>query len=93
MDFSIMSEKTYGFEDLALQLRATNSMLAALMTRDSDVKQRDVVLMLKDTGLPAAEIAKIVGTSTNTVQVTISQDKARKTAGKKKTLKLEDKSK
>lgn len=83
-----MSDENFGFGDIVCQMRAANSMLAKLIMANGAVKQRDMILALKATELPAAEIAMIVGTTTNTVQVTISQAKR---SPKKKRLKLEDK--
>lgn len=77
-----MSDAIDGFEAIVRQLRAANSMLAALMMSEGQKKQKEMIVLLKDSDLPAAEIARILGTTTNTVQVTISQSRRR---GKKVT--------
>lgn len=87
-----MDGKAYGFYDLVQQMRAVNTLLARLVTQKDGMKQKEVILMLKDTELPAGEIARIVGTTLNTVQVTISQAKNVNRPAKKKPKMLEDKS-
>lgn len=93
-----MAEKSYGFEDVVLQLRAANSMLAMLLMKEDGITQRQMITQLKESDLPASEIAKVLGTTTNTVQVTISQERAKrrvlpkKAKKAKKAKKLKDES-
>ena len=70
-----MAEKRAGFDELLVQLRAANAMLARLLSVEAEMKQGDLVLMLARAGAPAAEIAAILGTTLNTVQVTLSRNR------------------
>jgi DNA-directed RNA polymerase specialized sigma24 family protein len=63
------------YTELLGQMRATNAMLFDLMQKQFDVKQADAITRLAKAGVPNAEIALIVGTSLNTVQVTVSRGK------------------
>jgi DNA-directed RNA polymerase specialized sigma24 family protein len=70
-----VEEKKAGFDELLVQLRGTNVLLARLLTAQAEVKQGDLILLLAQARLPSAEIAKILGTTTNTVQVTLSRNR------------------
>jgi DNA-directed RNA polymerase specialized sigma24 family protein len=72
-----MSEKSAGFDELLVQLRAANALLARLLTTQLKLKQADLVLLLARAGVPSAEIARFLGTTTNTVQVTLSRNRKR----------------
>jgi DNA-directed RNA polymerase specialized sigma24 family protein len=74
-----VTEKRAGFEELIVQLRAANVLLARLVSVKTESRQGDLVLALARAGVPSAEIASILGTTANTVQVTLSRN--RKKAG------------
>jgi DNA-directed RNA polymerase specialized sigma24 family protein len=70
-----LTEKRAGFDELLVQLRATNALLARFLSFQAELKQGDVVLLLARAGVPSVEIAKILGTTPNTVQVTLSRSR------------------
>jgi len=72
-----MTEKLAGFDDVVVQLRAANAMLARLLSSQAALKQGDLVLLLARAGVPSVEIAKMLGTTANTVQVTLSRNRKR----------------
>ena len=73
------AERPAGFEELLVQLRMANAMLAASLLRQQDCTQRDIISLLATTGARSAEIAAVVGTTVNTVRVTLSRGRHRKT--------------
>jgi DNA-binding CsgD family transcriptional regulator len=75
---SMAGERAAGFDELLVQLRMTNALLAAMLQRQHDLSQRDVVALLASTGAAPAEIAAAVGTTVNTVRVTLSRAGIRK---------------
>ena len=68
-----MTEKRAGFDELLVQLRAASALLARLLSVQAELKQGDLILVLSRAGVPASEIASILGTTQNTVQVTLSR--------------------
>lgn len=77
-----MASSPTGFDELLVQLRMTNSLLVMNLQQDGGFTQKDLILMLARTDAPSGEIAKILGTTPNTVQVAISKDKASRRSGK-----------
>lgn len=73
------SDRRTGFDELLVQLRMTNALLAAMLQRQHELSQREVIALLADTGAPPTEIAAAVGTTVNTVRVTLSKSRSRKT--------------
>jgi len=69
--------KSAGFDELLVQLRGMNALLARLVSVQGEMKQGELVLMLGRAGVPALEIANILGTTLNTVQVTLSRSRKR----------------
>lgn len=70
-----MTNGNAGFDELLVQLRAGNSLLAALLQKQHDLNQGELIGILAQSNMPATEIAQIVGTTQNTVQVTLSRKK------------------
>ena len=66
------SERTAGFEELLVQLRMANALLAMTLQRQHELTQREIIGVLAGTNAPAAEIAAVLGTTVNTVRVTLS---------------------
>jgi DNA-directed RNA polymerase specialized sigma24 family protein len=64
-----------------VQMRMTNSLLCRLLQRSDEREKRptqaDLSLTMAATGAPAAEIARVLGTTANTVKVALSRDKRR----------------
>jgi DNA-binding NarL/FixJ family response regulator len=75
-------ERAAGFEELLVQMRMANALLCRLLQRqDQESKcptQTDLALMLAATGAPASEIARVLGTTANTIKVAVSRDKRRR---------------
>ena len=76
-----MVERRAGFDELLVQLRGANALLARLLSVRAEMKQGDLIAILARAGVPAAEIANIVGTTLNTVQVTLSRNRKRPDGG------------
>jgi DNA-directed RNA polymerase specialized sigma24 family protein len=55
------------------ELRRQTRLLAVLATKD--MKQKDQVLFLSDMGFKPKEVAELVGTTANTVSVTLARFK------------------
>ncbi len=72
-----MVEKRAGFDEVVIQLRAVNAQLAKLLSSQAAMKQGDLVLLLARAGVPSPEIARMLGTTANTVQVTLSRNRKR----------------
>lgn len=70
-----MLAKRGGLDDLVVQLRAGNALLARLVSIQGEVKQGELILVLARAGVPAVEIAAILGTTSNTVQVALSRNR------------------
>lgn len=70
-----MPERRAGFDELLVQLRAGNALLARLVSVQAELKQGDLIVLLSRAGVPSAEIASILGTTSNTVQVTLSRNR------------------
>lgn len=66
-------ERVVGFEDLENQLRVTNRLLVLLLQQAHGITQAQLVTEMGSTGAPPSEIAAILGTTVNTVQVTLSR--------------------
>ena len=60
--------------DLLNEQKKTNKLLAILVLRGIDSKTEQI-LLLSDAGFKPSEIADIVGTTPNTVSVTITKSK------------------
>jgi hypothetical protein len=72
------NERKAGFDELVVQLRLTNALLAAMLQRQHDLSQGELIALLGDAGTPPIEIAAAVGTTVNTVRVTLSKQRSRK---------------
>jgi len=77
------SERVVGFEDLRDQLRITNKLLVLLLQKThelakSQMTQSQLIVEIAAAGAPPSEIAMILDTTINTVQVTLSRDRHRK---------------
>lgn len=68
-------ERRAGFDELLVQMRITNAILAAMLQREHDLTQKEVITLLADAGTPPAEIAAALGTSVNTVRVSLSKNR------------------
>jgi DNA-directed RNA polymerase specialized sigma24 family protein len=73
-----MASGNAGFDELLVQLRGTNALLASLLQRTFDLKQSEVIGILAEASVGASEIAQILGTSQNTVQVSLSRARQRR---------------
>lgn len=78
-------ETTVGFEDLLVQLRLGNVLLIELLAHQADRKQADLITLMGRTGAPPAEIARLLGTTRNTVQVGLSRYRKKQRSGRKST--------
>jgi len=67
------TERVVGFEDLEIQLRVTNKLLVLLLQQTHGITQSELIAEMASAGTPASEIAAILGTTVNTVQVTLSR--------------------
>jgi len=80
-----MANGNAGFDEILLQLRATNALLAIALERQYALKQGELIAILRGAGISTGDIAQILGTTANTVQVTLSRHKkARKPAQPRK---------
>jgi DNA-directed RNA polymerase specialized sigma24 family protein len=70
-----VADKRVGFEELLVQLRASNALLAKLLSVQAELTQGDLILVLDRAGVPPAEIADILGTTSNTVNVSLSRSR------------------
>jgi DNA-binding MarR family transcriptional regulator len=68
--------ETIGFEDLLVQMKITNRLLAAQLR--SQMKQNDLIALLATTGASVREIADVVNTTPATVTTTLARLKLRK---------------
>jgi len=68
------------FEAINTGIRATNVLLVELLGRQFEMKQHEMIECLGRSGMSPREIAQLVDTSMNTVQVTLSR-KRKKTRG------------
>jgi DNA-binding CsgD family transcriptional regulator len=59
--------------ELLAEQQKTNKLLAVLVTRD--LSRTEQVLLLNNAGFKPSEIAGLIGTTPNTVSVTIAQNK------------------
>ena len=57
-------------EEIIAELRKITRLLTLLVTKDKT--QREQVVLLDSVGLPPREIAELIGTTANTVSVTLS---------------------
>ncbi len=73
-----MADANSEIDKLVDQARVTNVLLVEIMQKQFDLKQADLISRLAAAGTPKAEIAQILGTSINTVHVTLSRDKKKK---------------
>ena len=60
--------------EMVEQLRRIGNLLSLLITRDKT--QAEQIRLLNAAGYPTSEIATLLGTTRNTVSVTLSQQKA-----------------
>jgi DNA-directed RNA polymerase specialized sigma24 family protein len=70
-----MSEKVWE-QKLSMQLEKTNSYLKALLRVTLETSSRNTtekVTMLSSVGMAPSEIAEVLGTTSNTVSVTLSK--------------------
>ena len=58
-------QRSVGFEDLLMQMKITNKLLAAQLR--SQMKQAELIALLATTGATAKEIGDVVGTTPATV--------------------------
>lgn len=56
--------------------RKTNRLLSILVTKD--LPRSEQILVLKNSGFKPSEIAELIGTTANTVSVTLAKSKKRK---------------
>ena len=59
------------FDDIASELRRIGRLLTLLVTKD--LSQKDKIALLSTAGLQPKEIAELIGTTPNTVSVTLAQ--------------------
>jgi DNA-binding CsgD family transcriptional regulator len=59
------------FDDIASELRKIGRLLTLLATKD--LSQKDKIALLSTAGLQPKEIADLIGTTPNTVSVTLVQ--------------------
>ena len=78
-------ETAIGFQDLLVQLRIGNVLLTELLADQADRKQADLIVLMGRTGAPPAEIARLLGTTRNTVQVTLSRHRKKQRGGTQST--------
>lgn len=78
-------QTTVDFEDLLVQLRIGNVLLTELLAHHADRNQADFIVLMGRTGAPPAEIARLLGTTRNTVQVALSRHKKRQRGGRQST--------
>ena len=71
-------ERAMGFEDLVVQMRITNALLVRLLEKDHEVTQSQIAVEMSATGASAQEIARILGTTANTIQVALSRGRRRR---------------
>lgn len=79
---NMQNDRGAGLDDLVVQMRMTNAILAAMLQRQHDLSQKDVIALLADARTPAVEIAAALGTSVNTVRVSLSKSRKRTANGK-----------
>ena len=63
-------------DELIVEIKKLNKLLILLLTKD--LTQNDKILFLNDSGYTPKEISKLIGTTSNTVSVTINKLKKRK---------------
>jgi DNA-binding CsgD family transcriptional regulator len=73
-----MPTANVGFEELLVQQRITNLLLAQQLQRTHDLTQAELAVLMGDAGASSVEIALILGTTQNTVQVTLSRARKQK---------------
>lgn len=66
-------EEVAGFDEVLDQLRIQNRLAIMQILRTPGITQTDVIGALASTGAPAKEIARLLGTTTGTVQVAMSR--------------------
>ena len=71
----MVPDKRAGFDELLVQLRAANALLAKLLLIQAELTQGDLILVLARAGISSAEIADILGTTSNTVNVSLSRSR------------------
>jgi len=76
-----MASERSDFSDVVLQLRFTNALLATWLQRNLQMSQADVIDVLAQTGASHPEIAKVLGTTPNTVKVALARRRKRRLAG------------
>ncbi len=73
-----------GFDELLVQMRITNALIATQLQKTHGLTQAQLTVLLSSAGTPSSEIAAVLGTTVNTVQVTLSrirkQPRRRRTA-------------
>jgi DNA-binding MarR family transcriptional regulator len=67
----VRREASVGFEDLLVQLKITNKLLAAQLR--FQMKQQDLIALLANTGASIKEIAETVNTTPATVTTTLAR--------------------
>lgn len=60
-------------DEIVVELRRVSRLLTLLLTKD--LSQRDKIALLSTAGLQPKEIADLIGTTPNTVSVTLAQMK------------------
>lgn len=73
-------------EEILTELQRVTRLLALIATRGED-NQGKRIIILSDVGFQAKEIAELLHTTPNTVNVTLSQRRRKHGARKQKTLK------
>jgi DNA-directed RNA polymerase specialized sigma24 family protein len=77
-DQPILSEDNYWLRKLATQTDATNRLLQAtlaVLLKQQDLNTTDKILLLYSTGLRPTQIAEILGTTQNSVNVILSKQR------------------
>ena len=72
-------EASVGFEDLLVQMKITNKLLAAQLR--FQMKQQDLIALLVNTGATIKEIAEIVNTTPATVTTSLVRARKSQAAG------------
>lgn len=67
------------FEDVVLQLRFTNLLLATWLQRHFQMPQSELIGILAQSGAGNTEIAKALGTTANTVKVALARQRKKRT--------------
>jgi DNA-binding CsgD family transcriptional regulator len=76
------------FDEVLAELRKISRLLTLLLTRD--LSQRDKIALLSTAGFQPKEIAELIGTTPNTVSVTLSTIRRDSAKGKARSRRQHD---